>query len=682
MPSLTDRARKRLLPTAGLSALLTALALSSSPALASTTYSCTRAVQNVPVPSGKVSATITLSGAAGRGNRIGVVSGGRGDSVTISLPVSPGQNLGLRVGCQDGFGGGGGTVAAGNGYGNGGGASTISVNGTLYAVAGGGGGAGGQAGNPAQSTDYGAGGGGGNADSTGGNGTSGGNSGFTDPAAYAGQGGASGSAGGQGGQGGSTLSPFGNGFNGGAGASLQGGTGGGTGSPGNSELWGGGGGGGYIGGGGGGGGSMYRGYDGGGGGGGGSSYVNTAGGATKTSAAATVTGDGSATIAYYASAVMLSPNSVEFGKVLSTPGHSSTQTVTLIDIGSGSDGPVTLGTVHIGAGGSTFAIASDNCSAQTLTAGQSCTVAVIYTPAPGSETDESSTLVFASDSVSGDLTAQLHATAILPADMAVTPSSHSLDFGALATASTRTLNVAVYNTGDQRLNLSAPSITGADADEFAVQQNLCPGTLAAGGSCTMQVQFAPSRVSAAQATLRLTSTNAYSNPTLDVALSGTGTTPAPLPTGPQGPAGTNGTGATGVDGTNGAKGDTGATGPSGTPAKAAALSAVALRSRTLSVCLGCRSTGLLLSYKLARAGDVQLTMQRKTADAWRPVGSRTVAASAGRHELALGNTFAGHKLRGGTYRLVVQTQNGKSSSKGVTLRFRIVTSRAGAVSIR
>ena len=680
MPSLTDRARKRLLPTAGLSALLTALALSTSPALAATTYSCTRAVQNVPVPSGKVSATISLRGAAGRGNPVGVVSGGRGDSVTMSLPVSPGQNLGLLVGCQDGFGGGGGTVAAANGYGNGGGASTISVNGTLYAVAGGGGGAGGQAGNPAQSTDYGAGGAGGDADSTGGNGTSGGNSGFIDPATYAGQGGASGSAGGQGGQGGITLSPFGNGLTGADGASLQGGTGGGTGSPGHSQLWGGGGGGGYIGGGGGGGGSMYRGYDGGGGGGGGSSYVNTAGGATKTSAAAAVTGDGSATIAYYTSAVMLSPNSVEFGKVLSTPGHSSTQTVTLTDIGSGSDGPVTLGTVQIGAGGSSFAIAADNCSAQALTSGQSCTVQVVYTPASGSETDESSTLVFPSDSVSGDLTAQMHATAILPPDMAAAPSSHALDFGALATASTKTLEVAVYNTGDQRLNLSAPSITGADADEFVVQQNLCPAQLAAGGSCTLKVQFAPSRVSAAQATLRLTSTNAYSHPAVDVALSGTGTTPAPLLTGPQGT--TGGTGTNGTDGTSGVNGDTGATGPSGTPAKAAALSAVALRSRTLDPCLGCRSTGLLLSYKLARGGDVHLTMQRKTAHGWSPAGSKTVAASAGRHELAIANTFAGHKLRRGTYRLVVQSQNGKSRSKAVTLSFRIVTSRAGGFSIR
>ena len=719
MPPRTDRARKRLLLTAGLGALLPALALSSSPALAATTYSCTHTARSLTVPSGAFSATITLQGAAGRANDFGV-SGGHGDSVNISMPVSPGQDLGLQVGCQDGFGGGG---AGGWEAGNGGGASTISLDGTLYAVAGGGGGAGGQIGTPQEDSVFGTAGAGGDADSIagGGNGIAGG----SDPAAYAGQGGAGGAAGGAGGQ--AAQNPSNPGATAGTnGTFLQGGNGGAA-APGASGLSGGGGGGGYSGGGGGGGAAMWSGYNGGGGAGGGSSYVNTIGGATETSASATVTGDGSATITYeYAGAVMVSPNPVEFGKVVSVPGQSSTQTVTLTDVGSGNDGPVTLGAVHIGAAGSSFGIVSDNCSGQTLTGGQSCTMQVDYTPASGSEADESSTLVFPSNSVSGTLSAQMHGTAILPADMAVMPGS--LDYGAVPTSSTATQTVAVFNTGDQRLDISAPSITGADADEFSLvaQQNLCPARLAAGGSCTLQVRFAPSRVSAAQATLRLTSGNAYLHPTVDVPLSGTGTIPAPLPTGPQGPQGdtgdtgdtgtggtdgadgdngtngtngvdgtngtngTNGTdgtngvdGTNGTNGTNGAKGDTGATGPAGTRkrAKTARLRGVALRSRTHSPCLGCRSTGLRLTYTLARASDVHLTLQRQTARGWRPVGAETVAASAGRHALALENAFA-HQLRRGTYRLVVQAQNGKSRSKAVTLTFLTAISRAGAVSIR
>jgi hypothetical protein len=692
MRSLTHRPRKRLLPTAGLGALLV-LALGASPAAASDTYNCTGGSQSATVPAGAVSASVILKGAAGNGGfGNGGFGAGRGASINFTMPVSAGQNLGVNVGCQSGYGGGG---SSGGRGGPGGGASTIRLNGVLAVEAGGGGGGGGQT-----SPDS-PGGGGGDADSDGGNGGAGAgvNQGTS---ASAGQGGARGNAGGRGGIGG--QSPIGNGDNGGAGTFFGlGGAGGAARNGGDVSLTGGGGGGGYFGGGGGGGSSSDVNEGGGGGGGGGSSYVNVAGGVNETSASAIVTSNGSATVTYnYPAAVRATPDTVEFGKVLSTPGHSSTRTVTLTDVGAGDDGPVTLGAVLIGAGGSSFAVTGDSCSGQTLTAGRSCSVQVAYTPVSGSETDESSTLVFASDSQSGAVAARLDATAILPADMAVTPSSHALDFGDVATASAKTLQVTVYNTGDERLNLSAPGVLGVDADEFSVvaQQNFCPAQLAAGGSCSMQVQFAPSRVAAAHATLRLTSSNADANPTMDVALTGTGTAPATPPTGPQGPSGndganghdgangnagangTNGTGINGVDGRNGAKGDTGATGPPATPAKAPALSAVALRSRALSACLGCRSTGLLLSYKLARAGAVHLTLQRKSVHGWVPAGAETVAVSAGRHELALGNRFAGHTLRGGNYRLVVQSQNGASRSKPVTLNFRIVASRAGKVAVR
>ena len=168
-----------------------------------------------------------------------------------------------------------------------------------------------------------------------------------------------------------------------------------------------------------------------------------------------------------------------------------------------------------------------------------------------------------------------------------------MTFGSVATSSTAIQWVAIYNTGDERLDISGASISGTDADEFSLvaQQDLCPGQLAAGGSCTMQVAFAPSRVTAATATLQLSSANANPHPTVNVALSGTGATPAPLPNGPQGPAGS--TGATGSTGAAGAEGDTGATGATGangatghrgpggklTPIKAAPLSGVSLRSR-------------------------------------------------------------------------------------------------------
>ena len=410
MPLSTAWPRMRVLPIAGLGALLSTFALTSAPALASTSYGCTNSAQSATVPAGAVSATVNLQGAAGQGNGDGV-SGGRGASVNLTMPVTPGQPISIAVGCQDSFGGGG--PPGGPSAGNGGGATTISQNGTLFALAGGGGGAGGQDATVSYAGD---GGPGGNAD---GNGTSGTSAG-PDAPNYAGQGGISGDSGGQGGQAGQSgaNAPAGNGGNG---SNLQGGSGG-TPSADDNLIGGGGGGGGYIGGGGGGGGSVYNDYDGGGGGGGGSSYVNTGAGATESSVSATAIADGSVTIAYtYTGAVMVSPNPVEFGDVVSTAANSSTQTVTLTDVGSDNDGPVVLGSVQLSGTGSPFAIAGDNCSGHALHGGQSCTVQVTYTPTSGSEGDDTIDLLFPSNSVSGTLTAQLRGTALLAPDMSVLP---------------------------------------------------------------------------------------------------------------------------------------------------------------------------------------------------------------------------------------------------------------------
>jgi centrosomal CEP192-like protein len=708
------RAALILLVTAGC-----AFAFSSSPALAASSYGCTSSTQDLIVPNGAISASIDLQGASGKGNTFGV-NGGRGASVEMTMSVTPGQLLAFNVGCQNGYGGGG---AAGDSFesGNGGGATTVTYGGVLYGVAGGGGGAGGQSGTPGDPNGFfGGGGQGGSADANGSDGTSGPN----DPSAYAGQGGGAGDFGGQGGLGGQSSN--GSGGPGADGSSLQGGSGGGAGA-GDAELGGGGGGGGYTGGGGGGGGSMWASYDGAGGGGSGSSYINLAGGANGSNATALGIGDGSASVSYtYAGAVIASPNPVEFGQVVSTAGNSAQQNVTFTNVGSGPEAAVTVGQVSISDPSSPFSIVggSDNCSSQTLEGGQSCTVTVQLAPSTGSEGEVTSGLLFPSNSVSGTVTAQLRGTAILPADMSVLPTS--FDFGSVATGSTQTQTVGIYNTGDQRLNVSGATLSGADSDEFSIpaQLDLCPAQLPAGGSCTLQVQFAPTRVSSASATLELSSSNAASHPVADVPLSGAGVTPAPLPTGPQGPTGSTGatgpigptgstgatgpigptgltgaigptgaTGATGLTGATGAedktgatgsrgpKGDTGPRGPAG-PGRVAALSGVSLHSSTVAPCLGCRSVGLTLTYRLARAGKLYLTLERMTTHGSRLVGMETVAAGAGWHGLALGNDLTGRQFKGGSYRLVVQSQNGKVRSKAVTMNFTIVTSPGHGLTLR
>ena len=93
----------------------------------------------------------------------------------------------------------------------------------------------------------------------------------------------------------------------------------------------------------------------------------------------------------------------------------------------------------------------------------------------------------------------------------------SLSFGSQAVGSTSgTKSVTITNSGTASATVSGVSVTGGFS-----QTNNC-SSIAAGGSCTVNVAFAPSAAGAATGTLTVTS-NAGNSPTT-VALSGTGTT--------------------------------------------------------------------------------------------------------------------------------------------------------------
>lgn len=99
------------------------------------------------------------------------------------------------------------------------------------------------------------------------------------------------------------------------------------------------------------------------------------------------------------------------------------------------------------------------------------------------------------DSWSLDVTTSGAPTAI------VAPAS--LDFGSVVPpASSAPQTVTVTNTGDAPLNFSqAPALAGADATQFAVTNNGCPGQLAAGAACSVSVVFAPNSAGAKSASL-------------------------------------------------------------------------------------------------------------------------------------------------------------------------------------
>jgi hypothetical protein len=100
---------------------------------------------------------------------------------------------------------------------------------------------------------------------------------------------------------------------------------------------------------------------------------------------------------------------------------------------------------------------------------------------------------------------------------ALSASPSSVSFGNQAVGSTSAAqSVTVSNPGSSAASVSSISVTGPFS-----QTNTCGSSIAAGGSCTVSVKFAPTSAGAASGTLSVAS-SAPSSP-LTVALSGTGT---------------------------------------------------------------------------------------------------------------------------------------------------------------
>jgi hypothetical protein len=103
----------------------------------------------------------------------------------------------------------------------------------------------------------------------------------------------------------------------------------------------------------------------------------------------------------------------------------------------------------------------------------------------------------------------------------LTATPTSLTFGSVVVGSTSAAQtVTITNTGT-----AAAAISGISAGAPFAQTNTCGGSVAAGGSCTASVTFKPTSNGSASASLTVSS-NA-TDPTLTVALSGTGTGGAP-----------------------------------------------------------------------------------------------------------------------------------------------------------
>jgi centrosomal CEP192-like protein/ASPM-SPD-2-Hydin domain-containing protein/HYDIN/CFA65/VesB family protein len=202
----------------------------------------------------------------------------------------------------------------------------------------------------------------------------------------------------------------------------------------------------------------------------------------------------------------LSPSSQAFGSV--TVGTKQSQSVTLTNTGATS---VSISQASIS--GTGFQL-SGITAPLTLNASQSVTFIVAFAPqTTGSATG---TVTITSDASNSTLTMGLSGTGVSPG--ALGPNPTSLAFGSVTVGSNQTLSESVSNTGGSTVTISQVGVSGTG---FSLSGITTPLTLAAGQSANFSVTFAPQSAAAVNGSVTVTST--ASNPTLTIALSGTGT---------------------------------------------------------------------------------------------------------------------------------------------------------------
>ncbi len=209
--------------------------------------------------------------------------------------------------------------------------------------------------------------------------------------------------------------------------------------------------------------------------------------------------------------VSLSPTQISFGNQV-TGTTSAPSNVTLTNNGTG--------TLHIAGIQIAAPFAQTNTCGASLTAGQSCTIAVTFAPtAVGPSTGN---LTITDDAAGSPQTVPLSGAGVAPpppsGGATLTPAQYAFPNQTVGTVSANA-NFTLTNTQAAALNIASIQVGAPFAET-----NNCGASVAAGQSCTIAVTFAPINAGPANATLTVND-DAASSPQI-AALTGTGT-PAP-----------------------------------------------------------------------------------------------------------------------------------------------------------
>ncbi len=208
-------------------------------------------------------------------------------------------------------------------------------------------------------------------------------------------------------------------------------------------------------------------------------------------------------------AFQVSPTAVNFGKV--GVGKQTTQTIAVANTGTMpiSITQATISNPQFSLTGVTFPVS--------MATGQSGNFTVAVTPSATGAM--SGTLTVQGSNGAAPAVVNLSATAVAAAPQ-ISVSSSSVQFGTIGVGATGNANVLISNIGSADLTISLISVSGA---AFGVSGITTPKTIAAGQSALAGLYFQPTVTGAASGTLSITS-NDPATPTMNVSLSGTGST--------------------------------------------------------------------------------------------------------------------------------------------------------------
>ena len=185
-------------------------------------------------------------------------------------------------------------------------------------------------------------------------------------------------------------------------------------------------------------------------------------------------------------------------------------------------GNISLG----GAAAGDFSLGGGSCAAgASVAAGASCTVQASFTPTAAGA--RAATLTITHNATGGGSSVALSGTGNSVPQATIALSAASINFGTLLTGTPSAISsITVSNSGQAALTFSSIAVGGANAAIFTRGGSCATTTpLAAGASCTVTLQAAPTAAGAFAASLTLASNAA--NGSAVIGLSGSAAAPAP-----------------------------------------------------------------------------------------------------------------------------------------------------------